>query len=68
MLVYTVTDFEDEIYSDDNYLEIKENNSKNKRTSENIFSDENDKNENKKENKIYMVNDIDGFIKLINKK
>jgi hypothetical protein len=68
ILVYTVTDFEDEIYSDDNYLEIKENNSKNKRISENIFSDENDKNENKKENKIYMVNDIDGFIKLINKK
>jgi hypothetical protein len=67
VLVYTVTDFEDEIFSDKNYLEIKENN--NKRTSENVFSDENDIYEkNKKENKIYMVNDIDGFIKLINKK
>lgn len=67
VLVYTVTDFEDEIYSDENYWEIKENN--NKRTLEDIFMDENDKCEkNKKENKVYMVNDIDAFIKLINKK
>ena len=67
VLVYTVTDFEDEIFCEENYEEIKEN--QNKRKSHENFGDRyNDKEENVKENKIYMVNDIDGFIKLINKK
>ena len=67
VLVYTVTDFEDEIFCEENYQEIKEN--KNKRKSDAKFDDEYyEKEENIKENKIYMVNDIDGFIKLINKK
>jgi hypothetical protein len=68
VLIYSVTDFEDEIFSEDNYLEIKRNND-NKKPEEEIFIGYNDDNEEKrKENKIYMVNDIDGFIKLINKK
>lgn len=66
-LVYSVTDFEDEIFCEENYKEIKEN--QNKRKSNQIFSDEyKGINEKNKENKIYLVNDIDGFIKLINKK
>ena len=67
VLVYSVTDFEDDIFCDENYEQIKEN--KNKRKSDAKFDDEYyEKEENIKENKIYMVNDIDGFIKLINKK
>ena len=65
VLVYSVTDFEDDIFSEENYMEIKQN--KSKRQSQEIFGEEN-KEDKEKENKIYMVNDIDGFIKLINKK
>ena len=66
-LVFSVTDFQDEIFCEENYLEILEN--KNKRKSDVIFGDKNNEKEGKiKENKIYMINDIDGFIKLINKK
>ena len=64
-LVYSVTNFEDEIYCEENFREIKKN--QNKRISDEIFEDKNNEIENK-ENKMYMVNDIDGFIKLINKK
>ena len=67
VLVYSVTNYEDEIFCEENYEEIKEN--KNKRKNYEIFDENNDgRNEKIKENKIYMVNDIDGFIKLINKK
>ena len=66
MLAYSVTDFEDEIYCEENFREIKEN--KNKKISDEIFEDKNDGEEKNKENKVYLVNDIDGFIKLINKK
>ncbi len=62
VLVYSVTDFEDEIFSEENYMEIKQNEDNKK--SEEIFGSDN----NEKENKIYMVNDIDGFIRLINRK
>ena len=66
-LVFSVTDFEDEILCEENYKEIIDN--KNKRKSDEIFGDKKDEKEgNIKENKIFMVNDIDGFIKLINKK
>ena len=66
-LVFSVTDFEDEIFCEENYKEIIDN--KNKRKSDEIFGDKKDEKEgNIKENKIFMVNDIDGFIKLINKK
>ena len=67
VLIYSVTDFENLVFCEENYEEIKE--SENKRKSNQIFGNEN-KNieERKKENKIYMVNDIDGFIRLINKK
>ena len=43
-------------------MEIKQNEDNKK--SEEIFGSDN----NEKENKIYMVNDIDGFIRLINRK
>ena len=62
VLVYSVTDLEDEIFSEENYMEIKQNEDNKK--SEEIFGSDN----NEKENKIYMVNDIDGFIRLINRK
>ena len=62
VLVYSVTDFEEEIFSEENYMEIKQNEDNKK--SEEIFGSDN----NEKENKIYMVNDIDGFIRLINRK
>ena len=66
-LVFSVTDFEDEIFCEENYKEIIDN--KNKRKSDEIFGDKKDEKEgNIKENIIFMVNDIDGFIKLINKK
>jgi hypothetical protein len=60
-IVFSVTDFEDEIFSDDNYLEIKK--MEKKRISKKIFEENEDFDENDKENKMYMVNDIDGFIK-----
>ena len=67
VLVYSVTDYEDEIFCEENYEEIKESNKK--RKSYEIFDRKNnDNDETVKENKIYMVNDIDGFIKLMNKK
>ena len=65
-IVFSVTDFEDEIFSDDNYLEIKK--MEKKRISKRIFEENEDFDKNEKENKIYMVNDIDGFIKYFNKK
>ena len=65
-IVFSVTDFEDEIFSDDNYLEIKK--MEKKRISKKIFEENEDFDENDKENKMYMVNDIDGFIKYFNKK
>ena len=66
-LVFSVTDFEDEIFCEENYKEILKN--KNKRKLDDIIGDKNDEKEVKiKENKMFMVNDIDGFIKLINKK
>jgi len=68
-LIYTVTDFEDDIYSEDNYLEIKEIKKK-KKSKELSYNDRDNSDDDEiiKENKMYMVNDIDGFIKLINKK
>ena len=66
VLAYSVTDFEDEIYCEENFREIKEN--KEKRMSDEIFEDKCDEKVNNKENKVYLVNDLDGFIKLINKK
>ena len=65
-IVFSVTDFEDEIFSDENYLEIKK--MEKKRISKKILEENEDFDKNEKENKIYMVNDIDGFIKYFNKK
>ena len=65
-IIFSVTNYEDEIFSDDNYLEIKKN--EKKRISKKIFEDNNEFDDNAKENKMYMVNDIDGFIKYFNKK
>ena len=66
-IVFSVTNFEDEIFSEENYLEIKK--AEKKKISKKIF-EENEEfyDENVKENKMYMVNDIDGFIKFFNKK
>ena len=66
-IVFSVTNFEDEIFSEENYLEIKK--AEKKKISKKIF-EENEEyyDENMKENKMYMVNDIDGFIKFFNKK
>ena len=65
-IIFSVTNFEDEIFSDDNFLEIKKN--EKKRISKKIFVDNVEFDDNGKENKMYMVNDIDGFIKYFNKK
>ena len=67
MLIFSVTDFEDEIFSEENYLEMKKY--EKKKRNKKIF-EENEENieDNVKENKMYMVNDIDGFIKYFNKK
>ena len=65
-IVFSVTDFEDEIFSDENYLDIKK--LEKKRISKKILEENEDFDKNEKENKIYMVNDIDGFIKYFNKK
>ena len=65
-IVFSVTNFEDEIFSDENYLEIKKN--EKKRMSKKIGGENEEYDDNEKENKIYMVNDIDGFIKFFNKK
>ena len=67
MLIFSVTDFEDEIFSEENYLEMKKY--EKKKRNKKIF-EENEENieDNVKENKMYMVNDIDGFIKFFNKK
>ena len=65
-IIFSVTNYEDEIFSDDNYLEIKKN--EKKRISKKIFEDNNEFDDNAKENKMYMVNDIGGFIKYFNKK
>ena len=62
-IVFSVTDFEDEIFSDENYLDIKKLKKKRISLEENEGFDKNEK-----ENKIYMVNDIDGFIKYFKKK
>ena len=66
-IVFSVTNFEDEIFSEENYLEIKK--AEKKKISKKIFEkNEEYYDENMKENKMYMVNDIDGFIKFFNKK
>ena len=65
-IVFSVTNFEDEIFSDENYLEIKKK--EKKRMSKKIGGENEEYDDNEKENKIYMVNDIDGFIKFFNKK
>ena len=65
-IVFSVTNFEDEIFSDENYLEIKKN--EKKRMSKKIGGENEEYDDTEKENKIYMVNDIDGFIKFFNKK
>ena len=65
-IVFSVTNFEDEIFSDENYVEIKKN--EKKRMSKKIGGENEEYDDNEKENKIYMVNDIDGFIKFFNKK
>ena len=67
MLIFSVTDFEDEIFSEENYLEMKKY--EKKKRNKKVF-EENEENieDNVKENKMYMVNDIDGFIKYFNKK
>ena len=65
-IVFSVTDFEDEIFSDENYLEIKK--MEKKRISKKIFEENEDFDKNEKENNLYMVNDIDAFIKFFNKK
>ena len=65
-IIFSVTDFDDEIFSDENYLEIKKN--EKKRISKKLFEENEEYGENEKENIMYMVNDIDGFIKFFNKK
>ena len=65
-IIFSVTDFDDEIFSDENYLEIKKN--EKKRISKKIFEENEEFGEKEKENIMYMVNDIDGFIKFFNKK
>ena len=65
-IVFSVTDFEDEIFSDENYLDIKK--LEKKRISKKILEENEDFDKNEKENNLYMVNDIDAFIKFFNKK
>ena len=65
-IVFSVTNYEDEIFSDDNYLEIKK--AEKKKISKKFLEENDEFNDNQKENIMYMVNDIDGFIKFFNKK
>ena len=65
-IVFSVTDFEDEVFSDENYLEIKKR--EKKIISKKIIDENGELGQNRKENTMYMVNDIDGFIKFFNKK
>ena len=65
-IVFSVTNYEDEIFSEDNYLEIKK--SEKKKISKKIYEENDEFGESQKENIMYMVNDIDGFIKFFNKK
>ena len=65
-IVFSVTNYEDEIFSDDNYLEIKK--AEKKKISKKFLEENDEFSDNQKENIMYMVNDIDGFIKFFNKK
>lgn len=61
---FSVTDFEDEIFSDENYMDIKD--SKNRKKYKDIVDENNNEDEeNKKDNLIIMINYIDQFSRYV---